>query len=431
MSAATSHTSVNNILKNLYLSWVAFVYALYCFFNKGIAYTYLVEITWLLGILLILKQIQNYQFVWRKETIVVSLFLLVTAVYTLIGIGSYGIMDTIRDSFVMNYAFFVFIVFLYLDDIAALEQKIANVYAYFPIIVAIGFLLRSLFPELNNWILVGNHPFFEYKNGDLAVHLFICLMFMLNNKIQAHPKLLQLNYLLIGYLALISATYSRGGMVALVIPLSIYFFKIRKTPKGKYYLGYLKFAPLVLLIALPLYMSTKVQDKVQGRKIGVEQLAENVTSIVNMDSRKVSKTLNDNIVWRLTWWGKIIDYTFAGPYFLQGKGLGINLSVSDEVTGPDDSLRSPHNYSMTLLARYGVPFFFAWIFFLGLILRPLFTKHYNEETLLYSAILFALFLNASFDVSFEGPVMATPFWIFVGILLVKQVNRLRGEENPA
>lgn len=430
MSVAASHTSTLSPLKNLYLNWLAVVYALYCFFNKGIAYTYLVELTWLLGLLILLKEIRNYQFVWRKETLFMSLFLLMTAVYTVLGMGANGLLDTIRDSFVMNYAFFAFIVFMYLEDVSVVEQKLANVYAYFPAVVAIGFLLRTVFPDLNTWVLIGNHPFFEYKNGDLAVHLFICLMFMINNKVQAHPKLLQLNYLLIGYLALISSTYSRGGMVALVIPLAIYFFKIRNTPRGKYYLGYLKFAPLVLLIALPLYSVTKFKDNVQGRKIGVEQLAENVTSIVNKDSRKVSKTLNDNIVWRLNWWGKIIDYTFAGPYFLQGKGLGVNLSVSDDISGPDDSLRSPHNYSMTLLARYGVPFFIAWIFFLGCILQPLFTKHYNEETLLYSALLFSLFLNASFDVSFEGPVMATPFWIFVGILLIKQVNRLRAT-NPA
>lgn len=428
--SAPIHTPTLSPLKNLYLNWLAIVYALYCFFNKGIAYTYLVELTWLLGLLILLKEIRNYQFVWRKETLLMSLFLLMTAVYTVLGMGANGLLDTIRDSFVMNYAFFAFIVFMYLDDVSVVEQKLANVYAYFPAVVAIGFLLRTVFPDLNTWVLIGNHPFFEYKNGDLAVHLFICLMFMMNNKVQAHPKLLQLNYLLIGYLALISSTYSRGGMVALVIPLAIYFFKIRKTARGKYYLGYLKFAPLVLLIALPLYSVTKFKDNVQGRKIGVEQLAENVTSIVNKDSRKVSKTLNDNIVWRLNWWGKIIDYTFAGPYFLQGKGLGVNLSVSDDISGPDDSLRSPHNYSMTLLARYGVPFFIAWIFFLGCILQPLFTKHYNEETLLYSALLFSLFLNASFDVSFEGPVMATPFWIFVGILLIKQVNRLR-ETNPA
>lgn len=52
-----------NNLKNLYLSWVAIVYALYCFFNKGIAYTYLVEFTWLLGLLVLLKNIRSYAFI--------------------------------------------------------------------------------------------------------------------------------------------------------------------------------------------------------------------------------------------------------------------------------------------------------------------------------------------------------------------------------
>jgi hypothetical protein len=415
-------SSNNNRLKDIYLNWLVVVYAVYCYFNKGIAYTYLAEFTWLLGILILLKDIRNYAFVWRKETILILFFLLMTMVYLILGIPQYGLVDTIRDSFVINYAFYVFIAFLFVNNQEVIAQKIANVYAFFPIMMTASFLLRTFFPDLNNFILVGNYPLLAYKNGDMAVHLFICLIFMLTGKVQTSPRLLQLNYFLVGYLLLISATYSRGGMLAFILPMAGYIFAIRKTVQGKRYLGYIKYAPIVLIIALPLYLATKVEDKAQGRKIGIEQLQENVTSIVAQDSRKVSKTLNDNVVWRLTWWTKIIDYTFAGPYFWQGKGLGVNLSVSDEVNVGDDSLRSPHNYSLTLLARYGVPFFVLWIIYLFLLWRPLFKPTGNPDLLIYSLILVSFFINASFDVTLEGPVTGMPFWLFTGLLLMKKAE---------
>ena len=96
-------------------------------------------------------------------------------------------------------------------------------------------------------------------------------------------------------------------MLSFLLPMAIYIFAIRKTVEGKRYLGYLKYAPIVLMIALPLYLSTKVEDKAQGRKIGIEQLQENITSIVAQDSRKVSKNHRLHICW---------------PLFLAGQGLG-------------------------------------------------------------------------------------------------------------
>ncbi len=74
--------SNTNRLKEIYLNWLVVVYAVYCYFNKGIAYTYLAEATWLLGLLILLKNIRAYAFVWRKETILIVFFLLITLVPT-------------------------------------------------------------------------------------------------------------------------------------------------------------------------------------------------------------------------------------------------------------------------------------------------------------------------------------------------------------
>ena len=62
------------IWKKIYLHLLVTVYALYCYFNKGIAYTYLTEGTLVIGILLMLKHIKQYVFIWRKETAFIVFF---------------------------------------------------------------------------------------------------------------------------------------------------------------------------------------------------------------------------------------------------------------------------------------------------------------------------------------------------------------------
>ena len=90
--------------------------------------------------------------------------------------------------------------------------------------------------------------------------------------------------------------------------------------------------------------------------ISLEQLGQNVTS---MSGRPAPQ--DATAIWRLAWWNDIVGYTFRGPYFWTGKGYGVNLADDDgyQVTG-DDSLRSPHNGHLNILARSGVPGLAIW-----------------------------------------------------------------------
>jgi hypothetical protein len=126
-----------------------------------------------------------------------------------------------------------------------------------------------------------------------------------------------------------------------------------------------------LFIASYLFLTTfKVSENFQGRSIGVDQVALNFTSIF-VDSDEGG--LNDNKLWRLLWWGQIIDYTFNGPFFIAGKGLGVNLAEDDKIltTDIEGELRSPHNYNLTILARYGVFVFIIWIYWIVLQIKKL------------------------------------------------------------
>ncbi len=132
------------------------------------------------------------------------------------------------------------------------------------------------------------------------------------------------------------------------------------------------------------------------------------------------------IKWRVDWWKDILEYTVKGDYFWMGRGYGINLAVVSDIGRKDDSLRSPHNATMTILARSGVPGMVLWFVFLGSLaiglLKIIFTKHVSQEArdvaawmLAYGA---AFFVNSSLDVFLEGPMGGIWFWSLVGLALV-------------
>jgi len=406
-------------LKHFYINWFVFVYALYCYFNKGIAYTYLAEVTWLMGIVLMITQFRTLEFSWDRKIKLLLVWLGIGIIYILRGLKQYPLMDVIRDSFIINYSWFVLIIFLMKDQLPLLKHKLAEVYKWFPLIVTICFQLKTIFPELIEISLFGGIPFFLYKNGDLACHLLVATFFMMNGAIKMRLRYSLLNVILIGYLFLITATYNRGGMLSYIIGLSTFLFFSRKTALAQKYFSYLKFIPIILIIVLPIYLNTKETGNYEGRKIGIEQLKTNVTSIVKHG--KEQNGLDENVLWRLVWWGKIIDYTFLGPYFLQGKGLGINLSLDDSIQIEDDSLRSPHNFHLNILARFGVPLFFLWLYFLYTFFIQFKNNNLSPEYLSYLSITLAFFINATFDVSLEGPMSAFPCWTFVGIAFATEV----------
>ena len=86
---------------------------LYVFLNKGVAYTYLVEALWLSVILLLLMDRKKVEFIWNKTTKLILFFIAISCIYILRGFTKYDIIDLIRDSFIFQYGWFVFILFLF------------------------------------------------------------------------------------------------------------------------------------------------------------------------------------------------------------------------------------------------------------------------------------------------------------------------------
>lgn len=403
-----------NIALRLYLHFFVFVFGLYTFFNRGVAYTYLAEASWLLGLLLAIYYRKTLSIVWNTSIKVLLLILIINLGYVIRGVQSYAVIDVIRDSFMFQYAGFIFIIALLRPLQDELMNGLYTIYRWLPWVALSTLLLRTSIPEWNEFSLFGDIPLFIYKSSDLSVQLLIASFFLIDGKLNLSPRWFILQVIIIAYLFLLMATFSRGGLVAFLTGGGAFLYYIRKSDFAKPVFRYLRLAPILLMIAIPLYMITKIEDDTQGRNTGIKQLSDNVVSIV--DRKIQSGSLNDNIFWRFAWWGKIIDYTIFGEYRLQGKGLGVNLSVDDQIPA-DESVRAPHNFHLNVLARYGVPFTLLWLYWLFLQFRGFRRANMPRNQLIFLCVMFASLVNASFDVALEGPMAAMPFWVFTGLYL--------------
>ena len=405
------------LVKNLYLRAYLLVMTLYVFLNKGVAYTYLVETLWLFGILLLFMDRKKVEFIWNKTTKLILFFIAISCIYILRGFAKYDFIDLIRDSFIFQYGWFVFILFLFKDKLEQIWETLFFIYKWFPFVALLNFILQYFVPFFETVTPFGGIPILLYKNGDMGVQLLIStllLLYSLENKTLKWRVLLSL---VIALDFLILASYSRSGIVAFLASILCFIYFNKDIQLQSRVRLLIKYLPIILLIVTPIYINIKVAENFQGRAVGFEQVKNNFSSIVGGTTDATSE---NNVVWRLVWWAKIIDYSFSAPNLFIGKGLGMNLATDDDIITLDDSLRSPHNFHLNIMARFGVLLFLIWTYFLVQILKPIFKKQLVGKRLLIGCILVAFLINASFDVFLEGPMGAFPFWTWVGLYFLTE-----------
>jgi hypothetical protein len=409
------------LVKNLYLRAYLLVMTLYVFLNKGVAYTYLVEALWLFGILLLLMHRKKVELIWNKTTKLILFFIAISCIYILRGFAKYDILDLIRDSFIFQYGWFVFILFLFKDKIEQVWETLFFIYKWFPFVALLNFILQYFVPFFETVTPFGGIPILLYKNGDMGVQLLISTLLLLYTFEKKPLKWRVLLSLVIALDFLILASYSRSGIVAFLSSMLCFIYFNKDIQLKSRVRLLLKYLPVILLIVTPIYINIKVTENFQGRSVGFEQIKNNFSSIIGGTTDATSE---DNVVWRLVWWAKILDYSFSAPNFFIGKGLGMSLATDDDIITLDENLRSPHNFHLNIMARFGVLIFLIWTYFLIQLLRPLFKKQLQGKRLLIGCILLAFLINASFDVFLEGPMGAFPFWTWVGLYLLSEEDVL-------
>ena len=406
-----------DLVKNLYLRAYLLVMTLYVFLNKGVAYTYLVEALWLFGILLLLMHRKKVELIWNKSTKLILFFIAISFVYILRGFSKYDIIDLIRDSFIFQYGWFVFILFLFKEKLEIIWETLFFIYKWLPFVALLNFILQYFVPFFETVAPFGGIPILLYKNGDMGVQLLISTLLLLYSFENKTLKWRVLLSLVIALDFLILASYSRSGIVAFLASMLCFIYFNKDIQLQSRVRLLIKYLPIILLVVTPIYINIKVTENFQGRAVGLEQIKNNFSSIVGGTTDATSE---NNVVWRLVWWAKIIDYSLSFPNFFIGKGLGMNLATDDDIITLDDSLRSPHNFHLNIMSRFGVLIFIIWTYFLIQLLRPLFKKQLQGKRLLIGCILLAFLLNASFDVFLEGPMGAFPFWTWLGLYLLTE-----------
>jgi hypothetical protein len=404
------------LLNRAYLKIYFLVLLLYVFFNKGVAYSYMAESLLVTGILLLFINRKNLELGLDRKQILVGIFILVSFLFILLGVFQYSVLNVLRDSLAFQYAWFAFIIYFLKNEHDFIWQKIIFIYKWAPLVIFLNFILFYFvflyLPPIN---IFGNQNIIIYKNGDKSVHLLIStiLMFLYTN--QYSRKWLVANTILIVINFLILLAFTRSGSVAYILALFSFFFFSKEKILNESVRKLLKFVPIIMVIGMGLFIAIDIQGDAQGRTISLSQITDNFSSIV---STNIDGNLAENKVWRLIWWAKLVNESFTLQHFFVGKGLGMSLAGND-ILNTDDNLRSPHNFHLTILARFGYFVFIAWIIWLVSLFKPLFTRKLEGKTLAITSILLAFIINGSFDVFFEGPMGAFPFWTFVGLLFIE------------
>jgi hypothetical protein len=169
----------------------------------------------------------------------------------------------------------------------------------------------------------------------------------------------------------------------------------------------------------------EAKDSIE-RPVSAHQIVENAKSIIGQSGHQTEGTKQ----WRLNWWDVIINDTLYGPSFWAGRGFGINLAYADgfaetgDARNPRPPTRSPHNAHMTVLARAGVPGVVLWLLVLaswaGTMMRAMLAaracgrEQWARLFLFVICYVMAIVINATFDVTLEGPMQGVWFWSLFG-----------------
>ncbi len=415
------------LLNRLYFKGYFLAIMLYAFFNKGIAYSYLAELFLFTGVILIFLNRKKTEIFTEKKQIILLGLILASFVYVIFYLFKYNTFNVLRDSLAFQYAWFAIIVFFFKNDRDFIWKFLIEFYKWIPLVLLLNFFLfYYIFLNLPPLTIFGGQHILLYKNGDKSLQLLICTILMILFSDKYSKNWLICNSILIFLNLLILLAFTRSGSVAYLAGIFCFFFFSKTSLITDNLRKVLKYIPILLIIVFGVFAAIEIDGDAQGRTISLSQITDNFSSIVSSD---IDGSLTDNKVWRLVWWAKLLNESFTIEHFFIGKGLGMSLAGND-LTSVDENLRSPHNFHLTIIARFGYIIFFIWIYWLYLLFKPLFKMQLSGKMLGLTCILLAFIINGSFDVFFEGPMGAFPFWTLVGLLLVEEYYNYNPKEIP-
>ena len=412
----------------LYLYALGVLLAGYAMFGRGFAYlgfgpVFVGELALLLGGVALAVVPGPFRRVFRSPTIwLLAIFVVLGALRTLPYVNVFGI-DAFRDGVVWGYAVFAVIVASLLsrpDQARRVFMVYGRMIPWFLLWLPVAGLVMRFGADFVPQTAPGV-PFIALKSGDIGVHLSGALAFLVLRPVLTGAVGVRLVarlepvLWLAWFIAFAQAFNNRGAIVTVLVSGVALLLLHRSTQWRK---------PLLLgLAAAAVFAIGDVEIPLSStRSISIDSVTTAVTSLV---AETGESALDNTRRWRLDWWTDIVNYTVFGEHFWMGKGFGINLANDDgyQVHG-DNSLRSPHNAHLTVLARLGVPGALIWLLLLstfawGLLRGIRISTRQGDlplATLMRFILIYwlAFIVNANFDVFLEGPQGSIWFWCLVG-----------------
>jgi hypothetical protein len=410
-----------NRLPQLFLASMVIVLGVLAFLDRGGAYigaapVYLGELALGLAALTMLATIGRHRF--GAIHWLLLLFAAFGVARTVPYLARDGI-DALRDGVVWGYAAFAIALSFvvrpnHFPRIVELYRIALRVFlVWVPVVLMVSFVAGAALPTIPG----SDVQIIDLKSGDLAVHLAGAAAFVLFGLHHERGPTIAESLLWPLWLVGVAMTGAVSRSALLTVMTAVLLILALQPSKRLYPLFV-----VTALVACGVALLNPQIDVGRDRDLSAQQITRNVASLVSDDKASNLQGTED---WRKRWWSEIVDYTVHGPYFWQGKGFGVNLADDDGFQSSDDSLRSPHNAHMTILARMGVPGLILWLLLQGVfgwsLLRALFRARARGEVFWarIDSWLFvywaAMLVNMTFDVYLEGPQGGIWFWSIFGL----------------
>jgi O-Antigen ligase len=412
-----------------YLVLLAIVLLGYALMGRGFAYIgfpplYVGEIAFLTGIAVFVRSGALVASLATLPSLVLVATMMWVLARTVPFVSVYGF-DALRDSVVILYGGFAFIVIgLLLEDARRIDTVLRHysvLLLTFPAIPA-GYWLTKYWADYIPKFYGPNVPVVDIGASALGTHLAGTAVFVLIGYRKVSPL-----WVVVWIVALVMiAATNRGAALAVFVPVMFAMAMLGRLRlmlttmvAGLSILG-------VLLAAEATFIQYDEAEHSIKRPVSAHQIVENARSIIGPSGQQTEGTKR----WRLDWWDVIINDTLHGPSFWTGRGFGLNLADADgfaetgDPSNPRPPTRSPHNAHMTLLARAGVPGVVLWALVLiswgGMMLRAMLVararghEQWSGVFLFVTCYAISIIINATVDVTLEGPVQGIWFWCLFG-----------------
>jgi hypothetical protein len=212
-------------------------------------------------------------------------------------------------------------------------------------------------------------PWNGFSPGDYALFgaMMIAFLWLGLHRVGSRPSSRRLASVCIpaALVALLAGgSQNRGNFLAAVLLLAIALAFMSPSRRARAVVPTV--VSLAVVVGILFLLDVRIPLATAGRELSVQQVATNLTSVVDAKRFSASDTgnLQGNVDWRRQYWSAVYKDALSPRYVLTGRGLGTVLSFEYGIQDPNRNngqpIRSAHNTHLTILARTGLPGIILW-----------------------------------------------------------------------